>query len=61
MPLQQGDDLVHTARMEMIDIVRSIKCVVGLQGRMFCHALVVEGEGETDTFHEAARGFSVAM
>ena len=42
LPLLQGDDLVHTARMEMMDIVSPIKCVVDLLWRRFYHSLEVE-------------------
>ena len=61
LSLLQGDDLVHTARMEMMDMVSPIKCVVDLLWRRFYHSLEVDGEGNTYTFQEAARGFSVAM
>ena len=56
-----GNDLVHTARMEMMNIVRPIKWVVDLLWRMFYHSLEVDGEGNTYTFQEASRVFSVAM
>ena len=57
----QGDDLVHTARMEMMSIVSPIRWVVDLLWRRFYHPLEVDGEGNTYTVQEALRGFSVAM
>ena len=60
LPLLQGAELVRAAQMELMERVSPIESVVDRQWRRVYHSLEVEGEGETATFNEASRGFSVA-